>query len=171
MNQINVTSPITWQLLAFKALSIDQLYELLALRAQVFVVEQHCAYQDIDGIDRDDETYHLLGYQNHQLVAYLRLMAPDTLSESVNGIKYAKIGRVVTSPDARGMGLGRRLLEQGLLANKQLWANPPLYISAQKYLLQFYKGYGFIETGEEYLEDGIPHIAMIKTTAEVNYMA
>ncbi|AXI04516.1 GNAT family N-acetyltransferase [Aquirhabdus parva] len=162
---------MTWQLLAFKALSTDQLYELLALRAQVFVVEQHCAYQDIDGIDRDDKTYHLLGYQNHQLVAYLRLMAPSLLPESVNAIKYAKIGRVVTSPDARGRGLGHQLLEQSLIANKQLWANPPLYISAQKYLLQFYRGYGFIETGDEYLEDGIPHIAMIRTTAEVNYLA
>ncbi len=179
MNQtqdhIHVQQPIRWQLLAFKALTTDQLYALLALRAQVFVVEQNCAYQDIDGIDRLKETYHLLGYQNQQLVAYLRLMAPSHLSnltpETTNAIQYAKIGRVVTSPDARGLGLGHRLLKQGLIATKQLWANPPIYISAQKYLLQFYRHYGFVEIGEEYLEDGIPHIAMIRTAVDVDYIA
>ena len=135
-------------------LGIDQLYRILQLRTQVFVVEQQCPYQEVDGLDLDGDTCHLMGWQGDQLVAYLRLLDPAAHDGDV------VIGRVVTAPFARGKGLGNALLEQGLWHADKLWPQVPIYLSAQSHLQGYYGRYGFVAQGEQYLEDGIPHIGM-----------
>ncbi|WP_416427285.1 GNAT family N-acetyltransferase [Pseudomonas sp. App30] len=135
-------------------LGIDQLYRILQLRTQVFVVEQQCPYQEVDGLDLDGDTCHLMGWQGDQLVAYLRLLDPTAHDGDV------VIGRVVTAPSARGQGLGHELLVQGLWHADKLWPQTPIYLSAQAHLQGYYGKYGFVAEGEEYLEDDIPHIGM-----------
>ncbi|MBF8744316.1 GNAT family N-acetyltransferase [Pseudomonas putida] len=137
-------------------LSKEQLYAILQLRTEVFVVEQHCAYQEVDGQDLTGDTLHLMGWQDDQLVAYLRLLDPQSQGGDV------VIGRVVTSPRARGEKLGHPLLLKGLEAAGHCWPGTPVYLSAQAHLKGFYAQHGFEVAGEEYLEDGIPHIGMRK---------
>ncbi|MNG83695.1 putative acyltransferase [compost metagenome] len=134
----------------------DQLYAILKLRTEVFVVEQRCAYQEIDGQDLTGDTLHLMGWQDDQLVAYLRLLDPQSQGGDV------VIGRVVTSPHVRGQGLGSPLLLKGLEAAEHCWSGTPVYLSAQAHLQGYYARHGFVVAGEEYLEDGIPHIGMRK---------
>lgn len=136
-------------------LDLDQLYEVMSLRQAVFVVEQDCPYLDADG--KDQEAYHLLGHRQNRLVAYTRLMPPGLSYEG-----YASIGRVITSASVRGMGVGRRLMEESIAQAAALFGDVPLKISAQCYLQAFYESLGFSCTGDPYLEDGIPHIAMIR---------
>ncbi|MGF1726306.1 GNAT family N-acetyltransferase [Photobacterium nomapromontoriensis] len=143
-----------WQCLSFEQLTTHQLYDLLKLRSDVFVVEQQCAYPDLDNHDRTADTYHLLGYRNHELVAYLRLLPPETTYPQIS------IGRVTTASQARGAGLGHCLLEQGLLTAERLWPGQTIEIGAQSHLQHYYQRYGFEAFSEEYLEDGIPHIDM-----------
>lgn len=155
-----------WTLCPFDELSAEALYEILALRAEVFVVEQECAYLDPDG--KDLKAYHLLGQAgcggsndascngHGELAAYARIFAPgDYLGE-------CSIGRVAVSPRHRGAGLGRELMERSLAAIERLWGDAPVTISAQQYLEKFYASLGFVTLGEPYLEDGIPHIRMRK---------
>lgn len=137
-------------------LSKEQLYAILQLRTEVFVVEQHCAYQEVDGQDLTGDTQHLMGWRDDQLVAYLRLLDPQSQGGDV------VIGRVVTSPRARGEKLGHPLLLKGLEAAGHCWPGTPVYLSAQAHLKGFYAQHGFEVAGEEYLEDGIPHIGMRK---------
>lgn len=127
---------------------------MLQLRSEVFVVEQACVFLDAD--DKDFASYHLLGRNNNKLVAYTRLVPP--------GLAYTEpsIGRVVTSPSARGSGAGKELMQQSIHHLYQLFGVQPIKIGAQLYLKKFYEGFGFQQTGEGYLEDGIPHIHMIK---------
>lgn len=141
-----------WRCLAFNALSPAELYALLRVRAQVFVLEQQCVYLDPDGMD--PHTWHLLGQSDGQLRAYARLLPP--------GLKHpdAMIGRVLTSPQARGQGLGRALVEQALRACHDLWPGQAVSISAQAHLQGFYASLGFVVTGPIYVEDGIAHIDM-----------
>jgi len=144
---------INWQLKTFDQLTKNELYDLLALRADVFAVEQNCPYQDLDY--RDQPGQHLLGWQQDKLVAYCRILPP--------GHQYAdaySISRVVTSLDVRGQGLGKQLIEQTLITIKQQAPNSKIRISAQCYLQKFYESFGFIVHGEPYEEDNIPHIAM-----------
>ncbi|MGF1738572.1 GNAT family N-acetyltransferase [Photobacterium satsumensis] len=143
-----------WQCLRFDQLTTHQLYDLLKLRSDVFVVEQTCAYPDLDDHDRKAGTYHLLGYQEETLVAYLRLLPAGTTYEGVS------IGRVVTAPAVRGQGFGNPLLEQGLAMAEQFWPGKTIEIGAQSHLLHYYQRFGFETFSEEYLEDGIPHIDM-----------
>lgn len=145
---------VIWKCLHHSDLDKQSLYDLLRLRCEVFVVEQQCAYQDIDGLDLSAETHHLLGYEEGLLVAYLRLLAPAEPAAA------AAIGRVITAPAGRGRGLGHALLEQGLIASERLWPGHPLYLSAQAHLQGYYGRYGFHAEGEVYLEDGIPHVDM-----------
>ncbi|TWI48993.1 ElaA protein [Pseudomonas duriflava] len=145
---------IEWVCKHHAELSIVQLYRILHLRTEVFVVEQQCPFQDIDGLDLRDDTNHLMGWQGDRLVAYLRLLDPVACKGEV------VIGRVVTSPLARGQGLGHELIAQGLLRAHKLWPNAPIYLSAQAHLQSYYSRYGFVAEGEEYLEDDIPHIDM-----------
>ncbi len=144
-----------WTWLRFDALSLDDLYDALALRSRVFSVEQACAYQDPDGVDR--QCWHLLGRDGQGLLqAYLRGVDP--------GVKYAdaSIGRVVSAPELRGTGVGRRLVAEGLRRMDATWPAQALRISAQAHLQRFYAGFGFVAEGSEYLEDDIPHMEMLR---------
>lgn len=127
-------------------------HRVLALRAQVFVVEQNCAYQDPDG--KDVVSYHLLMESGEELVAYARLVPP--------GVSYpeAAIGRVVTSQTVRGKGWGKALMEIAIAQTQKKFEVNEICISAQSYLLKFYSDLGFVAEGEEYLEDDIPHWKM-----------
>ena len=142
-----------WTCLSFDELSLQQLYAVLALRSEVFVVEQNCVFQDIDGLD--PQTLHLLGERDGQVVAYARLIPP--------GIKGADalIGRVVTSPAARGGGTGRALMAEAVAQCEQRWRGP-ITLHAQAHLERFYGSFGFVQSGERYIEDGIPHMEMRK---------
>lgn len=145
---------IRWLTLHFDELTNKQLYELLRLRSEVFVVEQNCVFLDMDNLDQ--LAHHVLGYEEGQLIGCTRILAP--------GVSYeqASIGRVVTSPAARGRGLGRELMLQSIQALYHLHGQQPIKIGAQAYLAAFYGSLGFVQSGPEYLEDGIPHIPMIK---------
>lgn len=146
--------PITWTCKHHIDLSKDELYAVLALRTQVFVVEQNCAYLEVDGLDLIGDTCHLLGARDGELIAYLRLLDPQRHAGDV------VIGRVVTAASARGNGLGHALMEQALQASAARWPGLPVYLSAQAHLQAYYGRYGFAAVTEVYLEDDIPHIGM-----------
>ena len=144
-----------WTTKPFDTLTLGELYALLQLRSEVFVVEQTCAFQDLDG--QDQAAHHLLGYTAAgELAAYARLFGP--------GLSYAQasIGRVVTSPRHRRGGLGRELLTQAIAECAALYGAQPIKIGAQCYLQAFYESFGFVQQGEPYLEDGIPHMYMLR---------
>jgi ElaA protein len=140
----------------FEALSALELYEIMALRQEVFVVEQNCPYLDADGVDL--HAYHLMMRdEKSKLIAYTRLIPTEV---SYSG--YTSIGRVVSSPSVRGKGVGKLLMEQSIEAIKAYFGTTfPIKIGAQSYLLDFYRSFGFESIGEEYLEDNIPHTKMI----------
>lgn len=146
---------VNWVVKEFATLSVTQLYEILQLRAEVFVVEQTCDYQDLDG--KDAESLHVCGYENEQLVAYARIV--------LAGVSYPEIsiGRVVVSPKKRGEGLGKQLMDESLVWICEKYGTQPVRISAQSHLEKFYSEIGFKPTGKAYLEDGIPHIEMLKS--------
>lgn len=144
---------MNWEIKAFNKLTVDELYDLLHLRSEVFVVEQACAYQDLDYSDQ--KALHVMGRNaDGKLVAYTRVFAP--------GIKYeeASIGRVITSQVARGTGAGRELMEKSIAVVEEHYGKGPIKIGAQQYLQRFYTSLGFEQTSEMYLEDKIPHIEM-----------
>ena len=145
---------IEWICKHHSDLGKEQLYALLKLRSDVFVVEQKCAYPDLDGQDLEGDTHHLMGWEDDQLMAYLRLLDPESQGGDV------VIGRVLTAPAGRGKGLGHAMMEQALKQAGKHWPQVPIYLSAQAHLQGYYGKYGFEVAGEEYLEDGIPHIGM-----------
>lgn len=145
---------IEWLLKKFDQLSVHQLYAVLQLRNEVFVVEQNCVFQDAD--DKDQASWHLLGYHEKALVAYTRLIPPGFFYQE------ASIGRVVTSPLVRGSGAGRELMIQSINRCYELFGINPIKIGAQLYLKKFYESFDFHQAGEGYIEDGIPHIYMLK---------
>ena len=132
----------------------EQLYAILELRSEVFVVEQKCAYQDVDGQDLSGDTLHVMGWQDDKLVAYARLLDPESQGGDV------VIGRVIIAPQGRGQKLGHRLLEVALESIEEYWSGQPIFMSAQAHLQSFYEQHGFRAEGETYLEDDIPHIGM-----------
>ena len=138
----------------FHALTTEELYKILALRAEVFVVEQNCPYQDVDG--NDLHSIHVLGYIKNQLVAYARV-----LGQGISYHKYASIGRIVTSPAVRGNNHGHDLVDVAIEVCQKKFLGQPIKISAQAHLEKFYNKHGFKATGEAYLEDDIPHIGML----------
>ena len=145
---------LTYRALAFDELTTAELYALLRLRAEVFVVEQDCVYQDLD--DKDQQAIHLLGETpDGRLAAYTRL-----LPRGVSYPDYASIGRVVTAPFARGKGIGRPLMQESLRELHARYGIQPVKISAQAHLQAYYGSIGFRTITEEYLEDGIPHVGM-----------
>lgn len=146
---------ITWTCKSFKDLSNEELYEIFKLRLEVFVVEQNCPYQDADG--KDLKSFHLMGRMDGNLVAYARIL-PANLS-----YPEASIGRVITSQLVRNTGAGKELMKRSLEEIQKQFGPVPVRIGAQKYLQRFYKGFGFIREGDEYLEDGIPHVIMLKS--------
>ena len=139
----------------YQDLEIDELYAMMALRAAVFVVEQNCVYQDLDY--KDQKALHVMGWINDKLVAYTRLFGPGDY------FKQASIGRVIVAMDQRGHNYGHQIMSASINAITQHYKTDRIDISAQTYLEQFYTAHGFLPSGEEYLEDGIPHIKMIKT--------
>lgn len=145
---------LTWLSKHHRDLTTQQVYDLLALRSRVFVVEQSCPYLDVDGQDLSGDTCHLLAYQEDALLAYLRLLDPATLGGDV------VIGRVVIAPEARGTGLGHQLMERALQSCTERWPGLPIYLSAQAHLQGYYGRYGFSAVTEVYLDDDIPHIGM-----------
>jgi ElaA protein len=146
---------LNWQIKRFKALSAADLYQVLQLRSEVFVVEQNCVYQDIDG--KDLKALHLIGNINGKVAAYARLFnAGDYFEE-------CSIGRVVVAYEFRKMKLGHDLMRQAILAIEQNFGSTQITISAQLYLKNFYEGHGFKVIGEPYPEDDIPHIRMEKS--------
>lgn len=146
---------LTFQWLSYSQLSLDQLHDILSLRQAVFVVEQHCPYSDIDGLDRN--AWHLLGRDaDGTLVAYLRVVQP--------GCKYPEpsIGRVVTHPSVRDQGLGRELMTIAIEKVEELFPGSPIRLSAQVYARGFYQSFGFDIASQPYDEDGIPHVEMLR---------
>lgn len=134
-------------------LSAEQVYAVLAARVAIFVVEQNCAYQDLDGLDADAE--HLIAWSGKEVAGYLRVLAPGTRFDDPS------IGRIITAKRFRSSGLGRVLVAQGIDRARQRYPGRPVRISAQVYLQKFYESFGFKTVSEQYLEDGIPHIEML----------
>ncbi len=148
---------IHWKCKKFDELSVEELYKILQLRNEVFVVEQNCPYQDCDG--KDAESYHFCGWNDGDLKAYTRLLPPG-ISSYPNA---ASLGRVVTSPSIRAQSIGKQLMSRSLENLYRLFGDVPVTIGAQLYLKNFYESFSFVQRGETYLEDGIPHITMEKT--------
>lgn len=149
---------IHWDIYEFNQLTTDQLYELIKFRVDIFVVEQKCPYPELDDKDRHAETRHLAGYDDSGiLIAYARLLP--------SGVSYTdvSIGRFAVSESVRHQGIGSELLEKSLQEIEQHWPDTAVRISAQEYLSGFYEKYNFEKVSEAYLEDGIPHIEMLKT--------
>jgi ElaA protein len=139
---------------AFNELTTEELYDLLKLRAEIFVVEQDCVYQDLDG--KDQKALHILGYKNGKIAAYTRVFKPGDY------FKEASIGRVLVKENERQHKYGYTIMKASIEAIKNHYNETAIRISAQTYLKQFYGNLEFKEIGEGYLEDGIPHINMIK---------
>ncbi len=143
-----------WKIKPFQALSLSELYSILQLRSEVFVVEQNCIYQDIDG--KDEKALHVLGECDGKIVAYARLFKPNDYFEK------SSIGRVIVDKDFRDKKLGHFLMREAIEAIRNHFGETQITISAQLYLKKFYESHGFIQTSEMYLEDDIPHIEMEK---------
>lgn len=138
----------------FEEIKTKELYNILQLRAAVFVVEQNCAYQDLDG--KDEKALHIIGSKNGDIVAYTRIFAPGDYTDK------ACIGRVVVKKNQRAFGYGKDIMIASIDAIRNTFKTSEICLSAQSYLTKFYKELGFSQVGEEYLEDGIPHIMMEK---------
>jgi ElaA protein len=144
---------LEWQWCRLGELSGEQVYAVLAARVAIFVVEQNCAYQDLDGLDSDAE--HLIAWSGRDVAGYLRVLGPGTRFDDPS------IGRIITTQPFRGSGLGRELVTRGIERARMRYPGRPVRISAQKYLEKFYGGLGFETVSEPYLEDGIPHVEML----------
>ena len=142
-----------WTCKKFTGLTTDELYTILRLRSEVFVVEQNCVFLDLD--NKDQYCDHLMGWRDNVLVGYSRIVPA--------GISYVEtsIGRIVSSPSARGTGVGRELLKESIETLYMLHGKRVIRIGAQYYLKKFYESFGFVQKGEIYLEDGIEHIEML----------
>lgn len=143
---------LKWEFKRFNELTAARLYAVMRLRNEVFVIEQNCVYQDAD--NKDQLSFHLMGWDGETLVAYTRIIPP--------GISYtaASIGRVVTSPKYRKTGAGRMLMQLSIENTLNEFNVSEIKIGAQVYLAEFYQSFGFCQSSPEYLEDGIPHIEM-----------
>ena len=145
---------MNWILRPFDNLTPKELYKILQLRNEVFIVEQNCPYQDCD--NKDIYAWHLMGMKEDRLLAYSRLLAP--------GISYSEssIGRVVSSPSTRKTGMGKKLMQESIEQIRNLFQTDIIRIGAQLYLQKFYESFGFVKDSDIYLEDNIPHILMLK---------
>lgn len=148
-----------WRCLPFHALSAATLYRLLRLRSEVFVVEQACVFLDMDGLDA--QCLHVLGEETDAQGA-VRLLASTRLVPRGVAFAEASIGRVVTAPQARGGGMGHALVAESVRLLEQLWGCQPIRIGAQAHLEAFYQRHGFVSDNKPYIEDGIPHIEMLR---------
>jgi len=148
-----MTTTIKWILKKFEELTPYEIYAILQLRSEVFVVEQNCVFLDAD--DKDQKSFHFMAWMNDKLVAYTRIVPPGVIYEQPS------IGRVVTSPSARKTGIGKLLMQKSIEKTKEFFGNVSILIGAQLYLKKFYESLGFKQTSEIYLEDGIEHIKML----------
>mgnify|MGYP001343483671 FL=1 len=146
---------LTFKIKSFNELSLTELYNVLQLRSEVFVVEQNCVYQDVDG--KDEKAIHLIGTFNNEIVAYVRIFKPGDYFEA------ASIGRVVVKQSYRDRKWGYDLMQEAIEVTKTVLNETYITISAQLYLKKFYENLGFVQTSEMYLEDDIPHIEMKKS--------
>jgi len=142
-----------WQTKSFQALGNDELYRILRLRQEVFVIEQQCFYQDLDG--KDQQATHILCWLGTELMAYQRCLPPGT------SYRESSMGRIVVASAARGSGLGRELVARGISHNEEQWPASDIRINAQSYLEDFYTELGFATQGDAYDEDGIMHVQML----------
>ncbi len=143
-----------WIFKKFEELTPHELYDALALRQKVFIVEQHCPYLDADG--KDKQAHHLLAYEGSRLLAYARITFPGVRFREVS------VGRIISDPGHRRKGLGKKVTAMGLQKIKEIYGDVPVRISAQSYLVPFYESFGFEAVGNEYDEDGIPHREMVR---------
>ena len=134
----------------FDELDSKTLHDIFLLRSEVFVVEQDCVYQDIDG--KDVNSIHIIGKKQEEIIAYSRIM-------NLNN-EFCSIGRVLVKKELRKKGIGLKLMKKSIEKAKKLYNKKKIKISAQEYLKNFYTDIGFKHTGKSYLEDGIPHIEM-----------
>ena len=146
--------PIKWKIKSFDALSVHELYDLLRLRSEIFVVEQNCVYLDLDG--KDKVALHLIGEFEGKIVAHARLF------EAGISFDNASIGRVTVDPNYRARKWGHELMQQAIAGVLKHFGESKITIGAQLYLKKFYESHGFVQTSEMYLEDDILHIEMIK---------
>ncbi|MGB0918581.1 MAG: GNAT family N-acetyltransferase [Flavobacteriales bacterium] len=145
---------LRWEWKPFNELSAEEMYTVLCVRQEVFVLEQECLYLDADGKDR--KSFHLMGFDGSDLMAYARIVEPGVSYEEVS------IGRILSSKKARRTGAGIELMNEALSRIEAIYGKVPVRISAQSYLEKFYKKFGFEPTGKEYLEDEIPHMEMLR---------
>ena len=154
------TPSLDWHLKRYDELSARDVYALLSLRSAVFVVEQQCIFQDIDGLDLIEGVWHLLGWQGEHLVACLRLFDPSQHDGEV------VIGRVATVAWIRGSGIGHELMARALEHCATNWPGCAVYLSAQSHLAAYYAKHGFVVVTEPYFEDDIPHIGMRRSSTK-----
>jgi len=147
---------LRWVTKTFAELTVDELYDVLKLRSEVFIVEQKCIFLDIDNNDR--KAFHTIGFIGDEVVATTRLFDKDIMYDG-----YQSIGRVVGSPRHRGLGIGKALMQYSISECERLFGKGPIRIGAQLYLKKFYSEQGFEQSGDVYLEDEIDHIPMILT--------
>lgn len=145
---------LKWKIKPFEALNVNELYDLLKLRSEIFVVEQNCVYLDLDG--KDKKALHLIGEYDNKIVAYVRLFDAGITFDN------ASIGRVVVDANYRDRKWGHDLMREAISAIKANFNKEKITIGAQLYLKKFYESHGFIQSSEMYLEDDIPHIEMIR---------
>ncbi|MGO1245019.1 MAG: GNAT family N-acetyltransferase [Sphingobacterium sp.] len=145
---------INWEIKSFQELNTTELYQIVQLRIDIFMLEQNCFYRDLD--NKDFPSNHLMGWHQDTLVAYARLLPPSISYEECS------IGRVLVHRDFRKFGLGKQLMLQAIAFLSPPSTPQPIRISAQLYLQRFYEDLGFVPTGDEYLEDDIPHIQMLR---------
>ncbi|HEY0222104.1 GNAT family N-acetyltransferase [Lactovum miscens] len=144
---------MAWKIKKFDEMTVDELYKILELRSEVFVVEQNCAYQDID--DKDQHSLHIFYAEEDEILAYARLMPRGT-----NFIDALSIGRVLVKKKARRRGMARELMELSIVRVREAFGDGLIRIHGQSYLQEFYESLGFVNKGDEFLEDGIPHRTM-----------
>lgn len=147
-------SNVVWKIKTFDEFTVPELYAVLKARVDVFIIEQNCPYPDLDNYDQ--KAVHIWAEENGEVLAYCRIFD--------KGIKYdeTSIGRVLTTEKARGKSLGKQLIQYAVEIIENRFHTSEIRISAQDYLLRFYGGFGFEDTGKKYLEDDIPHTEMIR---------
>lgn len=145
---------IKWNCKTYKELSLDELYAILKLRSEVFVVEQNCVYLDLD--DNDRHCWHLMGFEGDKLVAYLRIIPTGVEADDAGSI-----GRIVITPDKRGSGIGHKLVDRAIaLYNELVGKEHPIVIHAQSQLERFYRQHGFVAKSEPFILEGLLHTIM-----------
>ncbi|EQC42167.1 hypothetical protein SDRG_01007 [Saprolegnia diclina VS20] len=155
---------VHWVCKPFAELSASLLYDMMAVRCEVFIVEQSCAYLDSDNVDKLPIVYHLAALADDgAIMAYARLLGPGTKGASQ---QLPMIGRVLTSPKHRGGGLGKQLMQEAIAECSRRWPGKAIEISAQVYLEGFYKSLGFAATSEPYDDDGIMHMDMVRPPSQ-----